>query len=164
MPFTPDDAIAIRRILREGVAEVGRRLSQAEPLITDQDAIREVSSVLSAAAWPAADYHVRRDLEREKTRAGAWRFDLVVEVPDRVIAVIDVRSGERGLEGVDSALSRLGLARSRGIAETAFLFAVGPMGSATGTGPPSIGEASVAMDGEADWRLRLYEAVPAPDA
>jgi hypothetical protein len=58
----------------------------------------------------------------ETSAGGAWRFDVLIERSDGVLAAIDVRGSECDPGRRGEALSRLRLARARGIAEAAFLF------------------------------------------
>lgn len=140
--------------------------------VTDETVLDRVAASLGVAQWPTVGYRVRRD--RDPGRTGAWRFDLVVERPDRVVAVIEARAGADDLERQVLALSHLSLARSRGIAETAYLFAAEPVPSRVphscpgtsrdippGSSPSPIAEVEFTAGGGARWRLRLFEAARA---
>jgi hypothetical protein len=171
-----DDRVVVRSVLGTALAELSSRLDRA-PELDERSLADALSSTLADVTWPTPGYRVRRDRGRDRTAArGAWRFDLVVERPDRVTAVVDIYAGPIDLEGKVIALSRLSLARGRGVAETAYLLVAEPVEHQPGPGlsaaaSPRIPGASSASPittvvfaprGGAPWRLSLFEAAEAP--
>ena len=132
-------AEAVRSILVRAVAAIATRLGEIErPRIATEDLCRELTTALSRASWPGPGFRVRRDRIRGETGlGGAWRFDVLIERSDGVVAVIDVRGHERDPGLRAETLSRLSLARARGVAETAFLFGAN-RSDAIPDGPPAI--------------------------
>lgn len=173
-----DSAEAVRPILVNAVAAVvGRLAEQAPPRIATDDLCRELTAELSAASWPGPGFRVRRDRIRGGAAVGgAWRFDVLIERPDGVVAAIDVRGDECDPGQRPETLSRLSLASARGIAETAFLFAAGRADTNTAPtlapGEPDVGSATLLTTFELEipalsgWVLALWEVPTAarPDA
>ena len=161
-----DDLAMIRAVIGAAVVDIADRLGRDSDEVTTDRLIDHLRSVLATASWPGEEYSVRRDRGSEAaTGRGTWRFDLLIERPDRVLAVIEVLAQEDDLEGRAMALARLSRARGRGIAETAFLFVAEPAAESQGTGgsaSPSlplrpIAEALAAGQGGRRWRLALLE-------
>ena len=170
----------VRSILVKTVAAVARQLGEfGRAQIATEDLCRELTTALSAAPWPGPGFRVRRDRMRGETGVGgAWRFDVLIERADGVVAAIDVCGFEcdPGLRA--EAISRLSLASARGIAETAFLLgadrADARVDAATvETGGPGLESASPVTIAEIEipdlsgWVLTLWEvpasARPSPD-
>ena len=173
-------AAAVRSTLVKAMASVVRRLGErAPPRIATDDLCRELTAALSAAPWPGPGFRVRRDrLRGDAGVGGAWRFDVLIERPDGVVAAIDVRGDECDAGQRAETLSRLSLARARGIAETAFLFGADRAGANVDTSPtpapgePDLVSASLLATAELEtpalsgWVLALWEVPPAarPDS
>lgn len=121
-----ESAAVVRSILVEAVVTVADRMGGMEERRMGRDHLcQELTTALSRAPWPRGDLRVRRDRTRGSAKlGGAWRFDVLIERPDGVLAVIDVCDRNCGSESRTDAQARLKLVRARGIAETAFLVAV----------------------------------------
>lgn len=170
-----EPAAAVRSILAQAVAAVADRLGGMEGRrIEPDDLCQELTAALSTAPWPRGDLRVRRDRTRGPAKpGGAWRFDVLIERPDGVLAVIDVCDRDCGSESRADAWARLRLARARGIAESAFLVAAvqaetnlhgssaaSDQGSAEAGSPLAVAEVEAApLPG---WALVLWEVPAAP--
>lgn len=154
------DGLDVALTLKASVPAIAGRLAQASAQISDEALRAAVLAVLAAAPWPSADVRVRPD--RAPGQGGAWRFDLLIESSDRVLAAVDVRSGADDLERQVLALSRLSLALSRGVAERGLLVAVSRLR------PGDAGEAlvgSIVASAEpASPSLLITVPVPRPDS
>ena len=166
----------VRALLVGAVETVARRVGEpGDDEIGAEELCGYLTTALSAAPWPSAGFRVRRDRLRGETDVGgAWRFDVVIERPDGVLAVIDVCARESGARARAVAFARLGLARARGVAESAFLVATVEVGanlyrsSVSTTDEASADPASplAVVEGDASavdgWGLALWEAPEAP--
>ena len=155
----------IRAILGAALTDIAERLGHDAGKVTKDRLVDQLRSALVTASWPGEEYSVRRDLgSAEHAGRGTWRFDLLVERPDRVMAAIEVRAEQDDLDDRVMALARLSLARGRGIAETAFLLEAKPINASSGTGGfaqlgpglEPLAEAWAGGDGQR-WRLALFE-------
>ena len=160
------DLAMIRAVMADALSDIAERLGRDSDEVTKDRFLDHMRSALAMASWPSDEYSVRRDLvSAEPTARGAWRFDLLVECPDRVVAAIEVRAEPDDLEGRVMALGRLSLARERGIAQSAFLVAVEPIAASGGArdstphwpGLRPVAEAVAVGEGGRRWRLALFE-------
>ena len=137
-------------IVAGAVGDLRARL-QGSPIDTAV-VVDGLALALASAAWPDAAYRVRRDRPPHR-RDGTWRFDLLIERPDRVLAAIEVQpADERGL----LSFSRLSLACARGVAETAYLVLIG--GSIFGLERQPIAVARIDQPAATPIQIALYQA------
>lgn len=169
------DGLDVAATLKVHAPAIAGRLEQAGAEISDEDLRAAVLAVLGAAPWPRADVRVRPD--RAPGQGGAWRFDLLIECSDRVLAAVDVRSGADDLERQVLALSRLSLALTRGVAERGLLVAVselrpgaagkplvGSMVASAEPASPSLLITVPVVRPDSSWELSVVEARRATEA
>lgn len=136
------DPLEIASILTACAPEIALDLGSGPARISDQTVQVALLAALPSATLAAADVRVRAD--RPADQSGTWRFDLLVERADSVLAAIETCAGEDELERQVLALSRLSMAIGRGVAERGFLVAAAPAHSGLWVNP------SVALASEGD--------------
>lgn len=145
----------VASILRSAAPTIVSELAQSRDELSDALVRGAVQRTLAQARWPDAGYRIRTD--RGPGRAGAWRFDFLIERPDSVLAALEVRCGSDDLERRVLALSRLAMALGRGIAERGFLIALAssggdPIGDA---GPARIRASTAETEGSPSLVVKL---------
>ena len=129
---TSDESLDLARVLSESAWAIASQLEQDRAPSSDQRLHQISLKALEHAIETFDGVHVRSDRPpgsgRRGDRGWAWRFNLVLERPDKVLAVIEVLSGASDLERQAFASARLGLGVARGVAERAFLIALSPEG------------------------------------
>lgn len=129
---TSGDLPDLARLLSQGAGPIADRILATHGFCSDAELHQIVFEVLEAATQPFGDVHVRADRPpgnaRGRGSGWAWRFNLIIECPDRVLAAVEITSGAQDLERQAFASARLSLGLTRGIAERGFLIALSPEG------------------------------------
>jgi len=103
------------------------QLSSIELEPATEDLRQIIATELERGAVRELGFYVRTD-RGPRARRGTWRFSLLIEAPDRVLAAVEVSAAPDDIEHEMLALARLTAGIERGVAERGFLISASHKG------------------------------------